>query len=83
MCSGGSAGGLLIGAVVNMEPDLWKGAIAAVPFVDVVTTMLDPSIPLTSNEWDDGAIREMKNITIICYPTPPMTRSKIEPIQIS
>ena len=52
-CSGGSAGGLLIGAVVNMEPDLWKGAIAEVPFVDVVTTMLDPSIPLTSNEWDE------------------------------
>ena len=53
MCSGGSAGGLLIGAVVNMEPEMWKGAIAAVPFVDVVTTMLDPTIPLTSNEWDE------------------------------
>ena len=53
LCSGGSAGGLLIGSVVNMEPDLWKGAIAAVPFVDVVTTMLDPTIPLTSNEWDE------------------------------
>ena len=52
-CEGGSAGGLLIGAVVNMEPDLWKGAIAAVPFVDVITTMLDPTIPLTSNEWDE------------------------------
>jgi oligopeptidase B len=52
-CSGGSAGGLLIGSVINMEPDLWKGAIASVPFVDVVTTMLDPSIPLTSNEWDE------------------------------
>jgi oligopeptidase B len=52
-CSGGSAGGLLISAVVNMEPDLWKGAITAVPFVDVVTTMLDSSIPLTSNEWDE------------------------------
>jgi len=52
-CSGGSAGGLLIGAVVNMEPSLWKGAIAGVPFVDVITTMLDPSIPLTSNEWDE------------------------------
>ena len=52
-CSGGSAGGLLIGAVVNMEPSLWKGAIASVPFVDVVTTMLDPTIPLTSNEWDE------------------------------
>ena len=52
-CSGGSAGGLLIGAVVNIEPSLWKGAIAGVPFVDVITTMLDPSIPLTSNEWDE------------------------------
>ncbi len=52
-CSGGSAGGLLISAVINMEPELWKGAITAVPFVDVVTTMLDPSIPLTSNEWDE------------------------------
>ena len=52
-CSGGSAGGLLIGAVINMEPNLWKGAIAGVPFVDVVTTMLDPTIPLTSNEWDE------------------------------
>ena len=50
---GGSAGGLLIGAVVNMEPEMWKGAIAAVPFVDVITTMLDPTIPLTSGEWDE------------------------------
>tara|TARA_S200000501_G_C20871234_1_gene764339 strand:+ start:8343 stop:10430 length:2088 start_codon:yes stop_codon:yes gene_type:complete len=50
---GGSAGGLLIGAVVNMEPGLWKGAICAVPFVDVVTTMLDATIPLTSGEWDE------------------------------
>ena len=46
-CSGGSAGGLLIGAVINMEPDLWRAAIASVPFVDVVTTMLDPSIPVS------------------------------------
>ena len=50
---GGSAGGLLIGAVVNMEPSLWKGAIAAVPFVDVVTTMADPTIPLTTGEWKE------------------------------
>ena len=57
---GGSAGGLLIGAVVNMEPDLWKGAICAVPFVDVVTTMLDATIPLTSGEWDEWGNPEEK-----------------------
>jgi oligopeptidase B len=51
--AGGSAGGLLIGAVVNMRPDLFKGAYAAVPFVDVVTTMLDDSIPLTTSEYDE------------------------------
>ncbi len=50
---GGSAGGLLMGAVVNMRPDLWKGIIAQVPFVDVVTTMLDESIPLTTGEYDE------------------------------
>ncbi|MGQ9671528.1 MAG: S9 family peptidase [Candidatus Aminicenantales bacterium] len=50
---GGSAGGLLMGAVVNMRPDLFKGVVAAVPWVDVVTTMLDPSIPLTTSEYDE------------------------------
>lgn len=50
---GGSAGGLLIGAVINMRPDLYKGVIAAVPFVDVVTTMLDETIPLTTFEYDE------------------------------
>jgi oligopeptidase B len=50
---GGSAGGLLMGAVINMSPDLWSGVIAAVPFVDVVTTMLDESIPLTTGEYNE------------------------------
>lgn len=50
---GGSAGGLLIGTVINMEPSLWRGVIAAVPFVDVVTTMLDETIPLTTGEYDE------------------------------
>ncbi len=50
---GGSAGGLLMGAVVNMRPDLFNGVIANVPWVDVVTTMLDESIPLTTSEYDE------------------------------
>ena len=50
---GGSAGGLLMGAIVNLQPELWHGVIAQVPFVDVVNTMLDESIPLTTNEFDE------------------------------
>ncbi len=50
---GGSAGGLLMGTVINWRPDLFKGVVAAVPFVDVVTTMLDETIPLTTGEFDE------------------------------
>ncbi len=50
---GASAGGLLMGAIVNMEPQLYKGIIAGVPFVDVINTMIDETIPLTTFEWDE------------------------------
>ena len=58
---GGSAGGLLMGAVVNLRPDLFKGVVAQVPFVDVVTTMLDPNIPLTTGEYDEWGDPNQKN----------------------
>ena len=57
---GGSAGGLLMGAITNMAPDEYRVIISQVPFVDVVTTMLDPSIPLTTNEYDEWGNPENK-----------------------
>lgn len=51
--NGGSAGGLLMGAVANLRPDLWNGIVSDVPFVDVLTTMLDKTIPLTVGEYDE------------------------------
>ena len=53
IAQGGSAGGMLMGAIANMAPDLWRGIIAEVPFVDVLTTMLDDSLPLTPPEWPE------------------------------
>lgn len=57
---GGSAGGLLMGAVINMEPGLFNGVVSQVPFVDVLTTMSDPTIPLTTNEYDEWGNPENK-----------------------
>ena len=57
---GGSAGGLLMGAIVNMEPKLYSGIVSNVPFVDVVTTMSDPSIPLTTGEYSEWGNPEIK-----------------------
>ena len=58
--SGGSAGGLLMGAIANLAPDTYRVIVSQVPFVDVVTTMLDPSIPLTTNEYDEWGNPEQK-----------------------
>ena len=58
---GGSAGGLLMGTVINWRPELFKGVVAAVPFVDVVTTMLDETIPLTTGEFDEWGNPKEKN----------------------
>jgi oligopeptidase B len=79
---GGSAGGLLMGAIVNLRPDLYRGIVAQVPFVDVVTTMLDTTIPLTSNEFDEWGNPEEKafydymlsyspydNVAAVAYPS--------------
>ena len=74
---GGSAGGLLMGAVANLAPELFKGIIAAVPFVDVVTTMLDESIPLTTGEFDEWGIPRTSNHTNICYHIPLTTRCRL------
>ena len=58
--SGGSAGGLLMGAIANMAPEKYRAIVSQVPFVDVVTTMLDPTIPLTTNEYDEWGNPEEK-----------------------
>lgn len=68
---GGSAGGLLMGAIINMNPELYNGIIAAVPFVDVISTMLDESIPLTTgefDEWGNPKIKESYNYMLSYSP---------------
>jgi oligopeptidase B len=57
---GGSAGGLLMGAVTNLRPDLWRAVVAEVPFVDVINTMLDESLPLTVNEFEEWGNPKIK-----------------------
>lgn len=75
---GGSAGGLLVGAVMNMAPELYNGMIASVPFVDVVTTMLDETIPLTTSEYDEwGNPNEEKFYNYILSYSPYDNVSKI------
>lgn len=89
---GGSAGGLLIGAVVNMRPELFKAAIAKVPFVDVINTMMDPTIPLTVNEYTEwGNPNEIEyyeyiksyspydNVTAQAYPNMLITSGLYDP----
>jgi oligopeptidase B len=89
---GGSAGGLLMGAVANLRPDLFGGIVAEVPFVDVVTTMLDPSLPLTITEWEEwgdprepGAYARMKayspydNVRAAAYPAMLVTTGLNDP----
>ena len=81
-CYGGSAGGLLIGAVINIEPDMWKGAIASVPFVDVVTTGLIQQYRSQHMSGWNGVIQEKKNTMNICYHILHMIRLVIKNILI-
>ena len=57
-----------MGVIINLAPELYNGVIADVPFVDVVTTMLDDTIPLTTSEYDEWGNPKEKNIMTICYP---------------
>ncbi|KNA05538.1 hypothetical protein SOVF_189420 [Spinacia oleracea] len=75
---GRSAGGLLIGAVLNMRPDLFKVAVLGVPFVDVVTTMLDPTIPLTTSEWEEWGDPREKDFYFYMKSYSPMDNVKAQ-----
>ncbi|MBT1696336.1 S9 family peptidase [Fulvivirgaceae bacterium PWU4] len=77
--TGGSAGGLLMGAVVNMAPHLFKGVIAEVPFVDVVTTMLDDDIPLTTGEFDEWGNPDVQESYMYMLEYSPYDQVKAQP----
>ena len=70
---GGSAGGLLMGAVVNLRPEMFRAVLSHVPFVDVMNTMLDASLPLTVAEYEEWGIRTSPGISITCGATRRMT----------
>jgi oligopeptidase B len=63
---GGPAGGLLTGVIVNEAPELYNGVIAQVPFVDVMTTMLDDTIPLTTGEYDEWGKSKKEVLQLLC-----------------
>ena len=76
---GGSAGGLLMGAVINERPELFHGVVASVPFVDVLTTMLDESIPLTTNEYEEWGNPNFKEYYTYIKSYPPYDNIKEQP----
>ncbi len=84
VAQGGSAGGMLMGAIANMRPDLFAGILAEVPFVDVVNTMLDDTLPLTPPEWLEwGNPSPTPRPSAGCSPIRPMTTSRRRPIRRS
>jgi oligopeptidase B len=87
MCAqGASAGGLLVGSVINIAPDLFCAAIAGVPFMDVVTTMLDESIPLTTfeyDEWGDPRIEEHFKYMLSYSPYDNITKKKYPAVLVT
>jgi oligopeptidase B len=76
---GGSAGGLLMGAVANLAPDLWHGVLAEVPFVDALNTILDPSLPLTVMEWEEWG-NPLESAEVYAYMKSYSPYENVEPV---